>query len=289
MAVKTKRIPGVDLDCINSVSFLPPLYDGCAMGRKRKLPDTSPSSSVRQRAYLLIHRKITEGELKSGSPVSELDLARELGSSRTPVREAISQLVAEGLLEQTHGGVYVVQFSREDVLDLCELREALETYALSKVARLGLTQTEEAVRLHKLVQAVLDLKIELEESEKATLDIDGMRRFIAADFSFHALLIGLSQNARIHKVVSETRVLMRVFLMRHKGHTVADLERIYQQHKNVLAAIERQDVAETVRILSLHLQESQRERLEEFDQHKRETSMKNSMPAFMEIYQPDLL
>jgi len=259
------------------------------MGRKRKLLDASPSSSVRQRAYLCIHRKITEGELKAGRAISELEFARELGSSRTPVREAISQLVAEGLLEQTPGGVFVIQFSREDVLDLCELREALETYALSKVARLGLSQSEERERLHKLVQTVLELKEKLEKSGKTALDVEGMRRFIAADFSFHALLIGLSQNARIHKVVSETRVLMRVFLMRHKGHSVADLERIYQQHKELLEAIERQDVAATVRILSLHLQESQRERLEEFDQHKREVSMKNNMPAFMELYQTNLL
>lgn len=259
------------------------------MGRKRKLPDASPSSSVRQRAYLHIHRKITEGEFKAGSAVSELELARELGSSRTPVREAISQLVAEGLLEQTRGGIFVVQFTREDVLDLCELREALETYAFSKVARLGLPHSEERERLHRLVQTVLDLKEELEKSGNAALDVEGMRRFIAVDFNFHALLIGLSQNARIHKVVSETRVLMRVFLMRQKGHSVADLERIYQQHKELLEAIERQDVAATIRILSLHLQESQRERLDEFDQHKRETSMKNSMPAFMEMYQPNML
>lgn len=258
------------------------------MGRRRKLPDASPSSSVRQRAYLYIHRKITEGELKARSALSELELARELGSSRTPVREAISQLVAEGLLEQTHGGIFVVEFTREDVLDLCELREALEIYAFSKVARLGLPQSEERERLHQLVQAVLDLKEDLEKSGKTALDVEGMHRFIATDFSFHALLIGLSQNARIHKVVSETRVLMRVFLMRHKGHSVADLERIYQQHKDLLEAIERQDVAATVHILSLHLQESQRERLEEFDRHKREISMKNSMPAYMELYRPNL-
>jgi len=258
------------------------------MGRRRKVADATPSSSVRQRAYLYIHRKITEGELKAGAPISELELARELGSSRTPVREAISQLIAEGLLEQSRGGVFVVQFTREDVLDLCELREALEIYALSKVARLGLPRAEDRERLHKLVHAVLELKEGLEKSGKPALDVEGMRRFIAADFSFHALLIGLSQNARIHKVVSETRVLMRVFLMRHKGHSVADLERIHRQHRELLEAIEKWDVPETVRILSLHLQESQRERLEEFDQHKRETSMKSSMPAFLEIYQPNI-
>ncbi len=258
------------------------------MGRKRKPVNASPSSSVRQRAYLYIYRKVIEGQLKAGSAISELELAKELGSSRTPIREAISQLVAEGLLEQNPAGVFVVQFSREDVVDLCELREALEIYAFSKVARFGLSHVEEKERLHELVQAVLDLKEELEKSGRSALDVDQMRRFIVADFSFHALLIGLSQNARIHKVVNETRVLMRVFLMRHRGHSVADLERIHQQHRDLLAAIERQDGAETVRILTLHLQESQRERLEEFDQQKRQSTMKNSIPAFMEMYPPNI-
>jgi DNA-binding GntR family transcriptional regulator len=254
------------------------------MAQKRKGRSTSKISSVRQRAYLCIYRKIAEGELRGGSAISELELARELGSSRTPIREAISQLVAEGLLEQSRGGVFVVQFTREDVLDLCELREALETYSLCKVARLGLIRSEDRVLLHKFVNAIAVLKDELEKSSEAVLNIEQMHRFIAVDFSFHALLIGLSHNARIHKVVSETRLLMRLFLIRRKGHNVADLERIYQQHTELMEFIERKDVAATARVLSLHLQESQRERLEEFDQHKREASMKSNIPAFLEIY-----
>lgn len=256
------------------------------MGRKPKVPDAS-SSSIRQRAYKFIHRKIATGELKAGGAISELNLAKELGSSRTPIREAISQLIAEGILEQNQGGgVFVMQFSREDILDLCELREALETYALSKVARLGLMRPSDKERLVTMIDAVRLLKDELQKSGKSSLDPEGMHRFIAADFSFHALLMGLSQNVRMHRVVNETRLLMRVFSMRTQGHTVDDLDRIYKQHKELMEAIERRDVAATVQIISLHLQESQRERLEEFDQHKREASMKNSMPAFLEIFEP---
>jgi len=257
------------------------------MARRRKILDASPSSSIRQKAYLCIHRKIAEGELKAGDAILELNLAKELGSSRTPIREAISQLIAEGLLEQNPGGgIFVVQFTREDVLDLCELREALETYALSKVARLGLMRPSDRDRLQKLVDAILLLKNELQKAGETALNAEQMRRFIAADFSFHALLLGLSQNARIHKAVIETRLLMRIFSMRRSGHNSADLERIQQQHKDLLDAIERGDVPETTRIISEHLQESQRERLREFDQYKREASIKNSIPAFLAMYQP---
>lgn len=254
---------------------------------KRKRVEDSPSESIRQRAYLYLRRKITDGKLEAGSPISELDLARELGSSRTPIREALSQLVAEGLLEQNQGGgVVVVQFTREDLLDLFEMREALETFALSKVARLGLMQPADKQRLLSLVDVIRALKAELEASGADLLNAEQMSRFQAADFSFHALLIGLSQNARIHRKVNETRLLMRIITMRRQGHDAADLDRIHRQHAELVDAIDRKDPVEAARVLSAHLHASQQERLEEFDQHKREASIRNTMSGFEEMYQP---
>ncbi len=257
------------------------------MVKKRKATRATPSTSIRQKAYLCIQRKIATGELVAGSAISELDLAKELGSSRTPIREAISQLVAGGLLEQNQGGgVFVVELTRESIIDIYELREALEMYAVGKVARLGLLKATEREQLQKYVNAILALKNELLKSGEAALNAEQMNRFIAADFSFHALLIGMSQNARIHKVVNETRLLMRIFSLRRPSHNGAGLDRIYQQHDELLDAIERQDGPTTVKIISDHIQGSLRERLEEFDQHKREASIRKSIPAFLEMYQP---
>lgn len=257
------------------------------MGRKRKMLNNLPATSIRQKAYLYIQRKISKGELAAGDAISEVDLAKELGSSRTPIREALSQLIAEGLLEQSSGGGIVVkQFTREDILDFCELREALETYALSKIARVGLMKPEDKERLQVLVDGILVLRDELVKSGQSALSHDQMNRFISVDFSFHALLMELSQNVRIHKVVNETRLLMWVFSLRRQGHSVADLERIHAQHQELLNAIERQDLAATVKTISLHLQESQRERLSEFDHSKRESAFKRSMPTFLDLYNP---
>ena len=236
---------------------------------------------------MYIQRKITAGELAAGEAISEVDLAKELGSSRTPVREAISQLIAEGLLEQgPGGGIIVTQFTREDILDCCELREVLETYALSKVARLGLMKPDDKERLQKLVNEISSLKDELVEANQPTLNSGQMNRFISADFAFHALLLALSQNARIHKAVNETRLLMWVFSFRRMGHSAADLERIHSQHQELLDSIERRDAETTIETITLHLQESQRERLNEFDLLRRETSLKRSMPTLLELYKP---
>lgn len=257
------------------------------MGRKRKILNTSPATSIRQKAYLYIQRKITTGELAAGEAISEVDLAKELGSSRTPIREAISQLIAEGLLEQgPGGGIMVTQFTREDILDFCELREVLESYALGKVARLGLMKPDDKERLQKLVDEIQVLKNELIKLNQQTLNAEQMNRFISADFAFHALLLALSQNARIHKAVNETRLLMWVFSFRRLGHSIADLERIHAQHQELLDSIVRQDAEATVKTITLHLQESQRERLNEFDLVKREASLKRSIPTLLELYKP---
>jgi DNA-binding GntR family transcriptional regulator len=64
------------------------------------------------------------------------------------------------------------------------------------------------------------------------------------------------------------------------------LDRIHQQHRELLNAIERQDGPETIRIISDHIQGSQRERLEEFDQNRREAAIRKSIPDFLELYQP---
>jgi DNA-binding GntR family transcriptional regulator len=253
------------------------------MGRKRIIPNDSKSPSVRHKAYQYIQRRITTGEMAAGTPISELSLAKELGSSRSPIREAISQLVAEGLLEQSVGGsILVVRLTRNDIADLCELREALETHALRKVARFGLMRENDKTHLRKLVSAIADLKQELVRSSDSTLSDSQMKRFITADLNFHTILIALSYNARINKIVNDTRLLMRIFSMPRRGHTTLELDRIHQHHQLLLEQISRCDVDATVKTITEYLQESQRERLEEFDQRMREESIRGSLAVLLE-------
>jgi DNA-binding GntR family transcriptional regulator len=116
--------------------------------------------SIRTKAYEYIHGMIVSGELVDGV-ISELAIAQELGSSRTPIREAIGQLLAEGLLEQTpNRGTTVVQLKRQDIVDLHELREVLECYAAGKAARLK-PYPSEMEQWQKHADEILVLKGEL--------------------------------------------------------------------------------------------------------------------------------
>jgi DNA-binding GntR family transcriptional regulator len=244
-----------------------------------------PDSSIRERAYTHIQRKIISGELEAGSAVSELALAKELGSSRTPIREALGQLVAEGLLEQTNRGALVVELSRQDIVDLYELREALEVFAIGKAAR-HKPREADVERLQKLVDDILVLKEELDHSGKSALDPQQMHRFMGCDLAFHAFLMRLAANARLIRVVNETRLLIRIFAMRHRGHASQELERIHRQHSELLTAVAGGEPEAAMRLIGEHIQNSQRERLEEFDHWEREKSLRESVPAFYKLLEP---
>jgi DNA-binding GntR family transcriptional regulator len=239
--------------------------------------------SIREKAYLLIQQKIALGELPPGSAVSEIPIAQELGSSRTPVREALGQLAAEGLLEQTpNRGMVVVQFGRQDIVDLYELREALEVYAVGKAARQH-HNAQEHKRLVAFANEILVLKKELEESGGTQLDEKQMRRFIACDLGFHTLLLRLAANVRIQKIVNDTRLLVRIFSIHRAGHNAAALERIHGYHQGILEAVMRQDQAKATSLMAKHIQESQQERLSEYDRWEHEASMRKTLPVVFDM------
>ena len=240
--------------------------------------------SIRERAYVHIQRKIASGELAPGHAVSELALSKELGSSRTPIREAIGQLVAEGLLEQVpNRGAIVVKLTRQDIIDLYELREALEVYAVGKVARETVNKPD-LDRLNAVSNEILLLRDELSRAGHRALDAAQMHRFVASDLSFHTLLIRMAANARIMKVLNETRLLIRIFAMRREGHTVADLERIHGSHAAILTALAQRDVDGSMRLISEHINTSRQERLHLYDHWQREVSLRASLPVFLDAH-----
>lgn len=254
------------------------------MPASRNPASTRGERPIRERAYLLIQQKIARGELRPGAAVSEVALAQELGSSRTPIREALGQLVAEGLLEQTpNRGAIVVQLKRRDIVDLYELREALEVYAVGKAARRG-SSPQEVQRLEELVAGVRALEDELRKSKQKELSPQQMQKFVACDLGFHISLVRMAANARILKIVNETRLLIRIFAMHRDRHDARSLNRIHRQHAEVLQAVAARDAELATRVLASHIQASLVERLEEYDRWESEASLKQAYPVFMDIH-----
>jgi DNA-binding GntR family transcriptional regulator len=252
------------------------------MSRRSKTRHRARDLSVRKKAYLHIQRLISNGTLAAGGGISELLLAKELGSSRTPIREAMNQLAAEGLLEQNQSrGMVVAQLRREDIVELYELREALEVYAVGKIARVPLRPADKD-RLRQLVDEILKLQKELGKSKQSSLDATQMERFIRCDLGFHTLLMSLTNNSRLHKVINDTRLLISIFAIRRRGHDQSSLKSIHQYHRKILDAVANQRSEAAMTALAEHIQASLRERLDEYDRLKSESSFRHAIPLFLD-------
>ncbi len=233
----------------------------------RRNANTAKALPRNRGALALAHRhilaQVAAGSLPTGAALSEVSLAEQLGVSRTPVREAIGRLVAEGILQKTDRGAVVVEPTRQDIIELYELREALEVYSIGKVAeaRLGARQFE---TLSSLVNDVQSAAVALKKSGKAALAGEALRKFIQSDLQFHMLLLHASGNQRMLKILDSTRLILRVFSLRREHHTAKLLEEIHRFHYNILNAVAAGRREEAMQLLGEHIRLSRDERLADY-------------------------
>jgi len=231
--------------------------------------------SLRNRAYEHLYRKILEGGLAPGQQVSEASLAGEIGISRTPVREAINQLQSEGLLLQVpRYGTVVRRPERQDIAELYELREGLESYAAGLAARRASPKDVET--LERIFGEMKKIAAEFRRSGKKALEGALLRRFLSADMGFHLALLRAAGNRRILKVLSDTHMLSRIFGMPRKEHDEERLRKTERFHARVLAAARAGDAEGSRKAMADHIRSGRDEALEYFDRARAGTPLSSS-------------
>jgi DNA-binding GntR family transcriptional regulator len=208
--------------------------------------------------------EIADGRLQPGKALAELPLAAKIGVSRTPVREAIGQLVAEGFLQKTSRGVTIAEPTRRDIVELYEVREALEVFSIGRITARGL----EASELDGLEMSVTEIRAvteELKRSGEPALKGEALQRFLASDLRFHMRLIQAGGNERMLKMLDATNLLLRIFTFRREHHTVKLLKDVHHFHRRILDAVAAGDSAEAARLLGEHIRISREERLAEYE------------------------
>jgi DNA-binding GntR family transcriptional regulator len=223
------------------------------------------SDSLRDQAYQRIRGKMVLGGLASGSQISEPKLVEMLGIGRTPVREAIQQLEVEGLVERTpRKGTVVRVPNRDDIVDLYELREGLESFAV-RLATQRISATE-LMRLHAVCIQLKRIAEETASQGETILSDDGMRRFLAADMSFHLLLINAAGNRHIMKLVSDSHVMSRIFSTERQEHTLDIVRAAFQIHSDIFEAVASADANKAAALMVRHIRQSLCEALEHYFQ-----------------------
>jgi DNA-binding GntR family transcriptional regulator len=210
------------------------------------------SVSLRDRAYNYIRSQLINGQFPPGSRLSHRALAKEIGISFIPVREAVSQLVSEGLVvHEPKLGSFVMQVSRQELAELYDLREALESHAVLKATgSISQADLDEMQCSNDQMVAIAQEVARLGQSEWSGEQID---RWMLSDAVFHVVLLRAAGNSRALKTVSDLRLMTHVFGHYNESRSLGDLERVCQEHEQLLDALHRGKASQAQQVLVRHL------------------------------------
>ena len=185
----------------------------------------------------LLRQQIFNRALEPGSWIDELKIADEYGISRTPLREALKVLAAEGLVTmKVRRGAYVTEVNEKDLSDVYHLLSLLESDAAGVVAARATTDQ---------LKELQDLHAELEAA------VADRERFFAVNERFHMRVLEISDNRWRSQMVADLRKVMK-----HNRHNSllksGRIQESLAEHRAVMAALAARDADTTVQNMRAH-------------------------------------
>lgn len=198
-------------------------------------------ATAKDRAYEHVKGAILSQEYAGGRMLTEGEIAEAVGVSRTPVREALLRLAAEGLVElYPKRGALVLAVSADEIRDVHEARELLEGYA-----------AEGALRSRAVVVPELRRRV---AAMRAAAEAGDVAEFTRADRAFHAAMVEASGNRVVrgwYDQIRDRQLRMRTMLVPDAKDRMATAIR---EHEAILAAVEGGDVDAVRREVLAHLE-----------------------------------
>lgn len=196
---------------------------------------------LREIVFEYLRNSILNGELEPGERLMELQLAQQLGVSRTPVREAIRKLELEGLVEMIpRKGAYVADVSIKDILDILEVRMFLEGLAAYFAAeRMSDEEIEELKEISKKF-----------ENEIVTMEKEEM---IELDNKFHDMIIKGSRNNKLLQIVQGLQEQFQRFRVIYFNE-YNEHEDLVKYHTAIVNAISNRDSKEAQDYAQTHVE-----------------------------------
>ena len=184
-----------------------------------------------------LRQRIFRRELEPGSWIDELKIAEEFGISRTPLREALKVLAAEGLVTmKVRRGAYVTEMSEKDLRDVYHLLSLLESDAAGVVAERATPEQQQTLR---------DLHAELESAA------GNREAFFSVNERFHMAFLDMANNRWRSQMVADLRKVMK--LNRHNSlFKQGRIEDSLNEHRAILDAMLSRDPEGTRRAMQAH-------------------------------------
>lgn len=202
--------------------------------------------SLSQRIYQALVAAILDGHFKPGDWLRESFLCEELGVSSTPLREALQQLVHEGLAERIPNvGVRVAVLDTEDVIEIYDLREYLERLAICLSIK------------RRTVEDLIQLE-ELQRQGYAALQKNDLIAYREYNKKLHNLFLTIAGSRRLRVVTSSLQLQIEVVMARtilFPGRPM----RAIKEHGDIIQALREQDAELAERLIYEHIRQAKEE------------------------------
>ncbi len=216
---------------------------------------TARSSPIERRnlgsdVYRVLRDRILKREMHPGEKLSDLRLSAELGVSRTPIREALHQLVQDGVVvAEPNRGFFVATFTPKDLEEIFDLRTALEAFALRKVAQHDYSR-EYRIALQQL-DRISTLIAEADTDEKR---LAAASAFLEVDQGFHSWMVEHAGNQRLTSIV--TGLWAQIAVFQKAGTEIPGwMEIATEQHRRIIELLLARDIDAAVAALEAHIQD----------------------------------
>jgi len=201
------------------------------------------TKTIRKRIYEHLREQLLNGEIAPPEHLIEAKIAKELGTSRTPVREALHSLELEGLIESIPRVGYVVKaISEEEVEEICEIRMAIEGVAVRWAME----------KAHKKLVEELEKNISIVEERVSKGDV---RAFVDMDARFHEIISKFSGSKRLLELAQTLRRHMLRYRIQ-SIYSVDNVLRAIEGHKGIAQAIRKRDLGEVNQAIRHHMEQS---------------------------------
>ena len=213
----------------------------------------------------LLQEAILCGQLKPGTRLPEIRLGRELGVSQAIVREALQELEGLGLIAKKPGqGSYVIELDADDLVQIYQVRGALESLACALTARVY------NQNIHMALQECI------EGMRKAAGDSDFLA-YSRADVEFHRRIWASQSNRFLEKTLETVCLPLFAYDQIRRGATTAmDYARVTRQHEIILSALRSGDADCVSRLMKRMMQKWLRIHLGEYERMSREAPAANN-------------
>ena len=213
-----------------------------------------------QKAYNQLKSMILDQKLRSGSKIYQEKLADDLGISRTPLVNALKKLEQEHLIAAIpRKGFYVREFSKQEMVNIFELREVLE----------GLAARRTSIRISdSQIKKLNDLFTELKTSEAS----GSIEKYAKADRRFHHFLIKLGGDDLLFNILETYSVITFSYLVKFRGGLVRPPKETLPEHLAIIEAIINKDPEMAEQAARNHFKRSREKLIKDFEEESQNGS-----------------